>query len=427
MGDNMMERVIHTPEGVRDIYGEECKQKRIVMEELHQILHLYHYEEIKTPTLEFFDIFSKEKGTAQSNEMFKLFDRENNTLVLRPDMTPSIARCVSKYFANEKHHIRLCYEGQAFQNLSRLQGKLNEFTQLGAELIGDDTSAADGEMISMMVDCLIAVGLKEFQVSIGHVEYFTGLVEEAGLLPEVADSLRDAIQNKNTYAIETLCKKAGIKDSLTEAFMNLTKNIGGLEVLEQAKQAVHNERSLKAIDRLEKLYHIMTYYEYESHISFDLGMLSNYKYYSGVIFRGYTYGTGSPIAAGGRYNGLLKQFGVDMPSVGFAFFVDVLLNAMLHQRIVIDTAEDATMILFETPHQKTATQLAKFFRSHNQTIQLTRKSSRSTIGEYREHCKMHGLNQIIYVKDSDDCFERILVENGASSTVTKDVLKGGAL
>ena len=228
------------------------------------------------------------------------------------------------------------------------------------------------------------------------------------MLPEVADSLRDAIQNKNTYAIETLCKKAGIKDSLTEAFMNLTKNIGGLEVLEQ-------------------LYHIMTYYEYESHISFDLGMLSNYKYYSGVIFRGYTYGTGSPIAAGGRYNGLLKQFGVDMPSVGFAFFVDVLLNAMLHQRIVIDTAEDATMILFETPHQKTATQLAKFFRSHNQTIQLTRKSSRSTIGEYREHCKMHGLNQIIYVKDSDDCFERILVENGASSTVTKDILKGGAL
>ena len=124
---------------------------------------------------------------------------------------------------------------------------------------------------------------------------------------------------------------------------------------------------------------------------------------------------------------MLKQFGVDMPSVGFAFFVDVLLNAMLHQRIVIDTAEDATMILFETPHQKTATQLAKFFRSHNQTIQLTRKSSRSTIGEYREHCKMHGLNQIIYVKDSDDCFERILVENGASSTVTKDILKGGAL
>lgn len=422
-----MEKLIHTPEGVRDIYAEECKKKRIVMEQLRQVMNLYHYDEIETPTFEYFDVFNGEKGTAASNEMYKFFDRENNTLVLRPDMTPSIARCVSKYFSNEKHHIRLWYQGQTFKNLYRLQGKLNEYTQLGAELIGDDTSAADGEVVSMMIDCFLAVGLKEFQVSIGQVDYFRGLVEEAGLSKETANELRMAIQNKNAFAIEKICRDADVSPRLSSAFSNLTSIYGGVEILEAAKEAVSNDRSKKAIDRLEKLYRIMEYYGYESYVSFDLGMLSNYNYYSGVIFKGYTYGSGSPVVTGGRYNGLVKQFGVDTPSVGFAFLVDELMMALLHQKVEIDTHKEATMILYMTQHQKVATQLAQFYRSKARTVQLTRKSSRSTLEEYIEHCKKHGIQRIIYWKDAEDKAVVISVTDGSQQCYTLDELKGGAL
>lgn len=423
----MNEKLIHTPEGVRDIYGEECKKKRIVMEQLRQVMKLYHYDEIETPTFEYFDIFNGEKGTAASNEMYKFFDRENNTLILRPDMTPSVARCVSKYFSKEKHHIRLWYQGQTFKNLSRLQGKLNEFTQLGAELIGDDTSAADGEMVSMMIDCFLSVGLQEFQVSIGQVEYFRGLVEEAGLDKNTADELRQAIQNKNAFAIEKICRDASMNERLASAFAGLTNIYGGAEVLEAAKKAVSNERSLKAIERLEKLYKIMEYYDYQSYVSFDLGMLSNYNYYSGVIFKGYTYGSGSPVVTGGRYNGLVKQFGVDTPSVGFAFLVDELMLALLHQRVAIDTVTEATMILYMTEFQREATKLAKYFRGQKTTIQLTRKSSRSTIEEYLEHCRKHGIQKIVYLKDCKEQATLITVADGCEKTVTLDEIKGGAL
>ena len=420
----MKENKIHTPEGVRDIYSDECKRKRVVIEKLHHVFKLYNYDEIETPTFEFFDIFNGEKGTASSNEMYKFVDRENNTLVLRPDMTPSIARCVSKYFSGEKHHIRLCYQGQTFLNCSRLQGKLSETTHMGAELIGDDTSAADGEIVSMMIDCFLAAGLSDFQVSIGQVEYFRGLVEEAAVEEEVADELREAIQNKNAFSVETICKQAGVSKTLTESFCNLINTYGDIKVLEDAKQAITNERCIKAIERLEKLYRIISYYGYEKYVSFDLGLLSDYNYYSGVIFRGYTYGTGHAVATGGRYNGLVKQFGVDTPSVGFAFIVDELVTAMNRQKINLDIRKKASMILYMEDMQKEAIAIAKCYRDKDRTAQLTRKSSRSTIEEYEAHCRIHDIGELIYLgNDASDILVKDVL-NQTEKRVTIDDLKG---
>ena len=95
----MKRNFLHKPEGVRDIYNSECARKRILQEGLHELFRQYGYHAIETPTFEFFDIFSQEIGTTPSKDLYKFFDREGNTLVLRPDITPSIARCVAKYYA----------------------------------------------------------------------------------------------------------------------------------------------------------------------------------------------------------------------------------------------------------------------------------------------------------------------------------------
>ena len=180
----MAMELFHTPEGVRDIYDKECARKLTVQREIGRVFHQYGYEDIETPAFEFFDIFAKERGSVTSREMFKFFDRDNNTLVLRPDMTPAIARCVGKYFMEERMPVRLCYWGKTFTNNTSYQGRLKEITQTGVELIGDDSSAADGEMIAMVIEALKAAGLKEFQVELGQVEFFKGLAEEAGMEEE---------------------------------------------------------------------------------------------------------------------------------------------------------------------------------------------------------------------------------------------------
>ena len=155
----MNEKLLHTPEGVRDIYDLEFKRKLKVLEHIHHVLCLYSYQDISTPSFEYFDIFNMDNGSATSNEMYKFFDRNNNTLVLRPDMTPSVARCVAKYYADVDLPIRLCYSGNTFTNAPLHQGKLNEFTQVGCELVNDDSSAADAEIIACVINCLKEVGL----------------------------------------------------------------------------------------------------------------------------------------------------------------------------------------------------------------------------------------------------------------------------
>ena len=119
-----MEQKLHTPEGVRDIYSNECRAKLAVQDKLHQVLHLYGYQDIQTPTFEYFDVFRKEIGTISSRELYKFFDREGDTLALRPDITPSIARAAATLFETEDFPIRLCYVGSTFINHSSYQGRL---------------------------------------------------------------------------------------------------------------------------------------------------------------------------------------------------------------------------------------------------------------------------------------------------------------
>ena len=79
----MKRQLLHTPEGVRDIYNDECEKKMLLQDQLYHILRLHGYHPIQTPTFEFFDIFGREIGTTPSKDLYKFFDREGNTLVLR--------------------------------------------------------------------------------------------------------------------------------------------------------------------------------------------------------------------------------------------------------------------------------------------------------------------------------------------------------
>ncbi|MBO7354832.1 MAG: ATP phosphoribosyltransferase regulatory subunit, partial [Lachnospiraceae bacterium] len=174
----MKDKLLHTPEGVRDIYGKECRAKLYVESQLLAKMRLYGFESIETPTFEYFDIFSEERGSVSAKDMYKFFDREGNTLVLRPDITPSIARCIAKYYRDCTGPVRLSYHGQTFINSNEYQGKPKEFTQIGAELVNDASVEADAEMIALTVECMLAAGIPEFQIEIGEVGFFKAIVRE---------------------------------------------------------------------------------------------------------------------------------------------------------------------------------------------------------------------------------------------------------
>ncbi len=375
----MSKKLLHTPEGVRDIYGTEYARKLQVERKLRESIQAYGYEDIQTPTFEFFDVFSREIGTTPSKELYKFFDKEGNTLVLRPDFTPSIARCAAKYFMEDYSPIRFSYMGNTFTNTSNLQGKLKEVTQMGAELINDASVEADAEMISLVVEALKNTGLGRFQVSIGQVEYFKGLCQEAGLDEETEYDLRDCISGKNYFAAQELLEERDVGEPYRGILLKVADMFGNMTSLREARELVHNERSLAAIDRLEQLYEVLKLYGVEEYVSFDLGMLSKYNYYTGVIFRAYTYGVGNAVVRGGRYDNLLHQFGKEAPAIGFMAVIDELLEALNRQKVQVKLPTPGEKLFYnpddrEDYCQKLAEARAK--RGQGQAVALTPAGNR---------------------------------------------------
>ncbi len=397
-----MNTLLHTPEGVRDTFGKESAAKKSVINNISSVFDNFGYRNIDTPTLEFFDIFSEERGSVPSKDLFKLFDREGNTIVLKPDNTPSIARHVAKNYMDSKVPVKLSYNTNTFINNSELQGKLKEATQIGCELINDKSVDGDAEIIALVVESLKNSGLDNFLVDIGQVDFYKGLIEEAGLDDSTEEKLRTRIENKNVFGVEDLLNEYKVNEKVKQAFLDLPTLYGSIEILDKAKSVTNNEKSLKAIKRLEKLYALLEEYGVSAYVSFDLGMISNYTYYTGIIFKAYTHGLGDEIVAGGRYDNLIGQYGKKAPAVGFAIYVDRFIPILKSMDVDYSMYYDNTVIIFDSKSRKKAIEMASAKRANNERIELIHKSSKLTIDDYASFKKEEGAKSIIVIENNKE-------------------------
>jgi ATP phosphoribosyltransferase regulatory subunit len=382
----MQNKLLHTPEGVRDVYNDECERKQYMLSQMRSVIQSYGYRFIETPTFEFFDIFGKEIGTTPSKELYKFFDREGNTLVLRPDMTPSIARAASKYFPIDEKPVRLCYEGNVFINNHSYQGRLKESTQLGVEFLGENSVDADSEIVALVVKNLQAAGLENFQISIGHADIFKGLVQAAAFSEEEEEQIRSLILNKNFFGVEEFIQQKKVDANLAALFSMLGKMYekpgewDNLLNLASTYPTVEN-----ALQYLKKLYELLEVYGVAKYVSFEMGLISVYQYYTGIIFQGYTYGSGEPIVKGGRYDHLLSYFGKNAPAIGFALMADQLMLALDRQKIAMPVQKDQEVILYTPENRKIAVATAESLRNDGKTITLVRMDlDKKCIAEYQQ-------------------------------------------
>ena len=382
----MQNKRLHTPEGVRDIYNDECEKKHYILDRMRQAIQSYGYRFIETPTFEFFDIFGQEVGTTPSKDLYKFFDREGNTLVLRPDMTPSIARAASKYFPIETEPVRLCYEGNVFINNNSYQGRLKESTQLGVEFIGENSVDADGEIIALVVNNLKAAGLEQFQISIGHADLFRQLMKAADFDAEAEETLRDLILNKNFFGVDEFLERHQVTDDLRSLFSMLGKMYASPKEWAGMKEiALRFPGVADALSYLQELYELLEVYDVTKYVSFELGLISSYSYYTGILFSGYTFGSGEPIVKGGRYDGLLSYFGKEAPAIGFALMVDQLLLALERQKIAISAGQEAEIILYTPQQRKIAATTAEELRNAGKIVRLHLMNLDShSIADYRQ-------------------------------------------
>lgn len=314
---------LHTPEGVKDYLPEECEFKNNIQNKIADTFAKCGFKPISAPTIEYAEVFSN-TGGIDSTRMYNFVDRDGTLLTLRPDVTPSIARIVAT--AHDNFPKKLYYVDNTFRRNESYQGKLREFTQAGIEIInGNDTLSADAEAIVIAIRALKAVGLESFKIDIGHAMFLNGVIEEANISDDIINDIQDSILHKNYVAVAEIADKLE-NDNIKLILKDLPLLIGDYEILQSAKQRITNAKSIEAIDYLSQLYEIIKELGLEKYISFDLSVIGAMDYYTGIIFRGYTRGTGFSILDGGRYDNMVATFGKSMPAVGFAIKINDLIN-----------------------------------------------------------------------------------------------------
>lgn len=319
---------IKVPAGVRDLLPDEALRKRNLENLFEKTFKSWGYREVVTPSFEYYASLSMGRGAEEESQLYKFIDRQGYILALRPDMTTPIARLVSSRMREEELPLRLFYMANVFSFEDPQAGRQREFYQSGVELIGDKSSFADAEVIAIAVETLKASGLRNFKVSIGHVDVLYGLVEELGLPDDEKGRIKAAVSNKNYVGLQELLDEFNISASDREKFMQVITAHGDKRVLERMKQLSVNEKTEKALADLNEVYNALDAYGITEYVEIDLGVLRGLDYYTGVVFEGYSAHLGFPILGGGRYDNLMGQFGRACPATGFALGIERLLLSL---------------------------------------------------------------------------------------------------
>lgn len=329
----------NTPEGTRDRLFAECLERRQVQGALVDLFRRRGYAEVITPEVEFYDLFVHSGSPLPQETMLKIIDRSGKIMVMRPDSTTPIARLAATKLKTLPLPQRLYYDQTVFRSGNAHEGGSSEIAQCGVEMLGATGKKADLEMIALAVDALRACGLDGFHIEVGHVGFYQELAGRMNMPQEEQERMRLLIEGKN-YAVlnDFLAPYSNQPDCA--ALCRLPYLFGGPEVLEEARALAG---ACPSLDYLELLYKELCQAGYGDYVRFDLGLVHQIDYYTGVVFRGYATGAGAPVLSGGRYDNLVELFGRRAEATGFAVDVDAV-GACLD----VDVPQLLTIIHYES-------------------------------------------------------------------------------
>jgi len=322
------------PRGVADYFGGPALRRRQLETLLRDLARTWGYGEIIPPIFEYAATFLTELGAQSVETLYRFFDRDGQTLALRPDLTVPAARIVGSKLYDQPLPQRYFYAGPVFRYDEPRAGRQREFWQAGVELMGAGSPDADGEVLALAALALQRVGLDAFRFSLGHLGYFHGLLAELGLDDAAATALQQALDRKSADDVRGLTDAWGLTGRPRDAVLGLLDLFGpqGDGVLARARSLALNNVMREAVDWLVEVEGRLDLYGVKALFDIDLADVRAMNYYTGVTFKAYAPGIGFSVVNGGRYDNLVGEFGPGMPAVGCAFYLDRILLAQTRRQ-----------------------------------------------------------------------------------------------
>jgi ATP phosphoribosyltransferase regulatory subunit len=317
----MSSQLSKIPPGVQYIFDSEVQVRRLIERKVMDVFAGWSYSEIILPIFDYADLFELGMGKEQAQMTYRFTGRDGRLLALRPEMTSLVARTVATRFRSSPRPIRLCYSGEVFRWNEPRAGRQYEFHQIGLEYIGSDRLEADTEVIVVAIEALSQLGLQDFTITLSHVDFFNGVAERLQLDDEQRRQMRELIDHKDCDGLAAFLKRCA-EPECGEEFCQLVMLAGRREVLDRARCVVSNQKSLAALEDLERIYQIAEEINVGKYIEINLGDMCGLDYYTGLTFKIYVPGLGAALGSGGRYDNLLGKFGSPEPAVGFSLCLD---------------------------------------------------------------------------------------------------------
>ena len=324
----MEKKILEIPYGTRDFLPTEATEKRIIETKLARLFGSWGYDEVVTPTIEYLETLTKGSSRTLEPHLYKLFSKDNRIMALRHEMTTPIARLMGSRLQGRELPLRCSYISSVFRYEQSQTGRQCEFYQAGVELMGSGSAAADAEVIALAVRSVLSAGITDFKICLGQVEFVSGVMEQYQLAEKDCEALKEAMEKHDLVLLENLVDDLQLSDSAKKALKSLPLLNGGPEMLEQAREMALNARSRRALDNLIEIYHLLEAYQVADYVQFDLGIIRDFSYYTGMVFEAYTPELGFPLCGGGRYDNLLADFGNPCPATGFALGIERVLLAL---------------------------------------------------------------------------------------------------
>jgi ATP phosphoribosyltransferase regulatory subunit len=338
MYENPLSRQL--PHGLTDLFYEHAAAKTKLERTLQETFERWGYHRIIPPTFGYYDSLAIGASAQLKEQMYRFFDREGHILALRPDMTVPTARVVGTKLYDQVLPLRFYYVGNVFRYEEPQAGRRREFTQAGIELIGAGTAEADAQVLSVAMAALTAMGIDNFEINLGQVAFLKAILSDIGLTNGDLYLLEQSIGRKNDIELQRTLADLGIEGDAARAIEAIPHLCGDEGVLAEAERLSTNAAARHAIEHLRRVYDLLRLEGLSKHVLLDLGEVRSMAYYTGITFQGYVAGLGFHVCRGGRYDGLIANFGHDMPAVGFALGVE---RSMLVAHPKVDIAPDLVM------------------------------------------------------------------------------------
>ncbi len=317
------------PPGTRDILPDEMRELRRLHLAMIEVFESRGYGEVATPAIEYDEVLARGDGRT-ADSAYRFFDERGDLLALRSDMTVPIARLVASRFAAAQPPLRFCYLANAFRAVRPQRGQMREFAQAGVELIGAPAPAGTVEVVEVLEATLDAAGLNRAVIGLGDADLFRQLLTEFEVEGEVRDSILERLAMHDLVGLEAELSLAGIADERVNTCVALSQLRGGREVLDQARE-IGGDVVERATARLGETFEALEQRGVAERVRVDLGLLRDLGYYSGAILEVYDPALGHVLGGGGRYDGLLRRFGVDLPAAGFALYLERVHVAQMEE------------------------------------------------------------------------------------------------